>query len=272
MKELPVNLPPLGRTLPGFGGVALLAALAFPAGPARADGLDEALTRLASDDILVADRAVEEIVPYGAPAVDSLLARLDSPARDVRAGAVRGLGLLGERRAAPALRARLDASVGSHGPDTMESRYLRILLIQALGRVHDTESVDLLHRVAAEGDAFERAHAAVSLVVIGEDPGYDLVRQCLADPDPALRCVAAEGLGGAEGARARDLLLSATGDDAWVVRDAAFRSLARFREDPAVAEALKRGAADPSWYVRQTVAEAGAAAGQDTGSPPGEKR
>ena len=263
-----MNVPPMGF---GLAGAAALLALALAVAPALAGGLDEALTRLASDDVLVADRAVEEIVPYGAPAVDSLLTRLDSPARDVRAGAVRGLGLLGDGRAAPALRERLAASIGRPEPDTMESRYLRILLIQALGRVHDVDAAALLGQLAAEGDAFERAHAAVSLVAIGQDPGYDLVRECLADPDPAIRCIAAEGLGGTEGARARDLLLSATGDDAWVVRDAAYRSLAPFRADPAVAEALKRGAADASWYVRQTVAEAGAGAGQDTGSPPGEK-
>lgn len=247
---------PAGR--PGVRAALALAALALGAAPApaRGSGLDEALRRLASDDILVADAAVEEIVAFGTPAVDSLLVRLDHPARDVRAGAVRGLGLLADPRAASELRARLAASVGRDAPDTMESRYLRILLIQAVGRVRDAGAVELLRGIARAGDAFERAHAAVSLVALDADPGYDLVRECLADPDPALRSVAAEGLGEAGGPAGVPLLLEAARDEAWVVRDAAYRALGRFREDPAVAGALSRGAADPSWYVRRTVAEA----------------
>lgn len=245
-----------GRPAPALL-VAVLLAVAG-AGPARAAGLAEALTRLASDDVLVADAAVEEVVAFGAPAVDSLLARLDHPARDVRAGAIRGLGLLGDARAAEPLRARLAASVGREAPDTMESRYLRILLIQAAGRVRDAAAADLLQQLADGGDAFERAHAAVSLMALDADPGYDRVRQCLANEDPAIRCIAAEGLGEAGGSAAVPLLLEAAADSAWVVRDAAYRALGRYREDPAVAGALERGAADPSWYVRRTAREAGA--------------
>ncbi len=238
----------------------LVAALmpAFGAAPARAAGLDDALTRLASDDVLVADAAVEEIVAFGPPAVDSLLARLDHPARDVRAGAIRGLGLLGDARAAEPLRARLAASTARGTPDTMESRYLHILLIQAAGRVRDAAAADLLRALADGGDAFERAHAAVSLMALDADPGYDRIRQCLANEDPAIRCIAAEGLGEAGGSAGVPLLLQAAADEAWVVRDAAYRALGRFREDPAVAGALERGATDPSWYVRRTAREAGA--------------
>ncbi len=237
---------------------ALLATLGAGSGavPAAAAGLPEALTRLASDDVLVADAAVEEIVAFGAPAVDSLLARLDHPGRDVRAGAIRGLGLLGDPRAAEPLRARLAGSVAREAPDTMESRYLRILLIQAAGRLKDVAAADLLRELAAGDDAFERAHAAVSLMAVAADPGYDRVRECLASEDPAIRCIAAEGLGEAGGDAAIPLLVGAAADTAWVVRDAAYRALGRFREDPAAAGALQRGEADPSWYVRRTAREA----------------
>jgi HEAT repeat protein len=237
--------------------------------------LDAALGRLASEDVLVADAAVEEVVGFGAPAVDSLLARVSDPRRDVRAGAIRGLGLLGDRRASPTLRELLMESLSPNGADTMETRYLRILLIQAVGRLRDPEAASLLRQAAASADPFERAHAAVSLVVSGEDPGYDLARECLADADPALRTVVADGLGEVSDDRARGLLVDLTRDEAWVVRDAAYRSLARFRDDPAVREALERGAKDPSWYVRQSAAEAAAggsrAAGGDRekGNSPG---
>lgn len=255
--------------LGGFLAAALAVAAGVLPAAAAAGGLEDALRRLESDDVLVSDAAVEEIVPFGAPAVDSLLGRLDHPSRDVRAGAIRGLGLLGDAKAAPALRARLGASLADQGPDTMESRYLRILLIQAEGRLRDDSAADVLRDIAARGDAFERAHAAVSLVALGADPGYDLIRACLADADPAIRCVAADGLGGMADGRVVPLLVQAARDEAWVVRDSAFRALEGHREDPAAAEALRQGASDPSWYVRQTVAEV--LGGADAGSAPGER-
>jgi hypothetical protein len=54
---------------------------------------------------------------------------------------------------------------------------------------------------------------------------------------------------------ARDLVLAATQDASWVVRDTAFRSLRRWSAEPAVRDAWAKGAQDPSWFVRATVAE-----------------
>lgn len=247
----------------GVAGSVLAAGVAT-----AAPSLDAALGRLASDDVLVADAAVEEIVVFGAPAVDSLLARVSDPRRDVRAGSVRGLGLLADRRAGPALTQMLQESISRTEPDTMESRYLRILLIQAVGRLRDPAAAPLLRKAAESADPFERAHAAVSLVVSAQDPGYDLVREFVADKDPALRTLVADGLGEVSEDRARGLLLDLTRDEAWIVRDAAFRSLGRFRDDPAVREALERGVQDPSWYVRQSAAEA-SAGDRSGGSRPG---
>jgi HEAT repeat protein len=225
---------------------------------AKTGTLDAALARLAEDDVLVADAAVEEIVAFGAPAVDSLSARLDHPGRDVRAGAIRGLGLLGDPKAAPALRAKLRESLERREPDTMETRYLRILLLQAVGRLRDAESAPLLREAAASRDPFERTHAGLSLMAMAQDPGYDLVRESSTAADPALRALVADGLRESSDARARDFLLVLAGDEAWVVRDAAYRALVTFRADPAVVKALERGSADPNWFVRQTVAETAA--------------
>lgn len=231
-------------------------AAALAAGPAPAATLEETLTRLQADDVLVADAAVEEIVAFGPEGAAALLALVDDPRRDVRAGAIRGLGLLREPRAAEPLRGILAASLEDTSPDTMTDRYFRVLAIQALGRIGDRDSGELMRRALGEGDAFERAHAGISLFLFDEDPGYDVVRECLADTAMAIRNLAVEGLGDSDSDRARELVLSMTGDDSWVVRDSAYRVLGTWPRDVAVREALEKGAGDPSWFVRQTVDEA----------------
>jgi HEAT repeat protein len=227
------------------------------AGPAAADDLTDALARLQSADPLVSDAAVEAIVACGTPVVDALLPLLDDPRRDVRAGAIRGLGLSDDPRAAAAVRYRLADALAPPRPDDKNARYHRILLVQAAGRQRDTDAAPLLRRVAESTDPFERAHASISLFLFGGDPGYDLVLECLGHADAAVRNVVTEGLGESGAEEARDLLLARTSDESWIVRDSAFRGLARWRGHEKVAEAWQRGAADPSGYVRRTVAEYG---------------
>jgi HEAT repeat protein len=128
-------------------------------------------------------------------------------------------------------------------------------MIQSLGRLTDGEAAPMLREVLRSADPFERAHAAISLFLSGADPGYDAVRECLQDPDPAVRNVAVSGLGESPGQAARDLLLSVVHDESWIVRDSAFRALARHGDVAEVREAYRQGANDPSWYVRETIAE-----------------
>ncbi|MBZ0269413.1 hypothetical protein K8I85_14760, partial [bacterium] len=180
---------------------------------------------------------------------------LDDDGRDVRAGAIRGLGRLGDVRAAAPLRKRLEASLSRTEPDDLTRRYHRVLLLQALGRLRDADAAPLLRRAWESADPFERAHAAISLFLLPADPGYDAAVECLADEDPAVRNVIVAGLGESERDAGRTLLLGATRDASWIVRDSAYRALARHREDAQVREAYRAGAEDPSWYVRETVAE-----------------
>jgi HEAT repeat protein len=234
----------------------LVTAASLPGAAAFGESsLEEALRRLRADDILVSDSAVEEIAALGGAGADSLLALLDDERRDVRAGAIRGLGLLGEARAAPRLRELLRELLRSEEPATMEDRYFRILAIQALGRIGDASSADLLREALEAGDPFDRAHAGISLFLLGEDPGYDLVRECLADTSVAIRSLSVEGIAGSADPRAAGLVLAATEDGSWVVRDSAYRALGRWLDRADCASALRRGAQDPSWYVRETVAE-----------------
>ncbi|MAF26898.1 MAG: hypothetical protein CME07_03415 [Gemmatimonadetes bacterium] len=221
--------------------------------PAVGSPLDDGLRRLRSEDVLTADAAVEELIPLGSAAVDSLLPLLEDPARDVRAGAIRALGRIGDSRATAPLLRQLEASLAGTEPDTFADRYHRILLIRALGRMGESEAQSALRGVALTGDAFERAHAGISLFLIGEESGYDLVLKSLGDPSPAIRSLTAEGLAESRSRRSRELLLRAAADSEWVVRDAAFQSLSRWLGHEAVEQAFRAGAKDPSWYVRQTV-------------------
>jgi hypothetical protein len=71
----------------------------------------------------------------------------------------------------------------------------------------------------------------------------------------AIRNLAVEGVGEAGPERARALVVPMTEDESWVVRESAFRVLLMWPRDEETRQALVRGADDPSWYVRQTVAE-----------------
>jgi HEAT repeat protein len=225
-----------------------------PVSGAPAGTLEEALRHLQSDDVLVADAAVEEIAAFGVPGAEALLPLLGDERRDVRAGAIRGLGLLREPRAVLPLLEMLGFSLPE--PDTLEDRYFRILAIQALGRIGEPEAAEAVRGFVADGDAYERAHAGISLFLLGEDPGYDVVRASLADPVVAIRNLTVEGLGESPDERARDLVLSMIQDESWVVRDTAYRALGGWPTDGRIRRALEEGAGDPSWFVRQTVAEA----------------
>ncbi|NNE42742.1 MAG: HEAT repeat domain-containing protein [Gemmatimonadetes bacterium] len=204
----------------------------------------------------MADAAVEELVALGPASGDALLPLLDDSRRDVRAGAIRGLGLLGDPRAGAPLRSALRLSWENPEPDTLDERYFRILSIQALGRIRDAEAADLLREFVNGGDEFERAHAGISLFLLEKDPGYDVVRASLKDPVMAIRNLTVEGLGATDDRRARELVLSATRDESWVVRDTAYRVLGGWPADGSIRDALEKGSGDPSWFVRQTVAEA----------------
>ncbi len=243
-----------GRRLGGLLGLIVLAAgVAAAAAPPKP--LEAALRDLQADDLLVADSAVDELVACGPEAVPALLPLLADGRRDVRAGAIRALGLIGDPRAGEPVLGALRGCLEREEPDTFEDRYIRILAIQALGRLREQKAVPALGMLARSGDPFERAHAAVSLFLLGEELGYDLLRRSLADTSLAIRNIAVEGLGEGRTEVARDLILAATDDESWVVRDTAYRALGSWLEDEQVRAALRKGAEDPSRLVRETVAE-----------------
>jgi HEAT repeat protein len=243
-----------GARLGGLLGLLVLAA-GIAAGAAPPTPLEAALRDLQADDLLVADAAVDQLVACGPVAVPALLPLLADERRDVRAGAIRALGLIGDPRAGEPVLGVLRSCLEGRDPDTFEDRYVRILAIQALGRLREQKARPALGEVVRGGDPFERVHAAVSLFLLREELGYDLLRRSLADTSLAIRNIAVEGLGEGRTEVARDLILAATEDESWVVRDTAYRALGSWREDEQVRAALRKGAEDPSRFVRETVAE-----------------
>lgn len=248
-----------GRRAGGWTG-GLLGLLVLVVGVCAAQApstpLEVALRDLQADDLLVADAAVDRLVACGEAAVPALLPFVADERRDVRAGAIRALGLIGDPRAGGPVLGVLRGTLAGGEPDTFEDRYLRILAIQALGRLREPKAVPALQELAAEGgDPFEKVHAAVSLFLLGEELGYDLLRRSLADTSLAIRNIAVEGLADGRTEVARDLILAATQDESWVVRDAAYRALGSWLEHDEVRAALRKGAEDPSRFVRETVAE-----------------
>jgi len=217
--------------------------------------LPDAMERLRSSDILVSDAAVEDIVQAGPTAVDSLLGVLGDSRREVRAGAIRGLGMLGDPRATAPILELLRGSLERRKPDTFEDRYLRILEIQALGRLRAKEAAGVLER-ASKGDAFEEAQSAVALFHLGENLGYSLVEKCLSDTTLAIRNLVVEGVSEENTQEAKRILIHATKDPSWVVRDTAYRGLGKWDTDSEAANVLNSGEADSSWFVRETVREA----------------
>jgi HEAT repeat protein len=129
------------------------------------------------------DAAAAVLVRIGAPAVPSLLARLDDPSAELRQAAASVLGQIGDRRAAAPLVARIedpDPNVG-------------VAAVEALSRIGGGEAMAALRRAAARGEPALRLAAVEALAAIRIWPeGLDAT-SLLADP--ALRRAAYRLLG-----------------------------------------------------------------------------
>ena len=103
---------------------------------------------------LVAGRAVQELGRRGEVARDMDLRKLvDDPRPRIRQESVRALGLAQDRRVVPDL-----VRVASAGPDDV-----RLLALQALGRVGGPEAQEFLEGVVEDGQREERAFATLAL-------------------------------------------------------------------------------------------------------------
>lgn len=115
-------------------------------------------------------------------AVDVLVRMLDDADGEVRAHAALALGRLGDRHAAPAL---VEAS---RQPDPV----LRRASIMALGELDS--GLEVLAVALRDGDAAERARAAVALGETRDLEAIPPLTDALLDDDPAVRLGAREAL------------------------------------------------------------------------------
>jgi len=142
------------------------------------------IAALRTDDRRAHTLVVDDLVRAGVDAVEPLIAALDDANPNVRAGAARALGKIGDQRALGALIFRL-----RHEPDPE----VRKPLVWAL-HLGGERAVAPLIECLSDADEWVRFGAVVVLAKIGGPAVVPLVR-ALYDPNPPVRAGAAEALG-----------------------------------------------------------------------------
>jgi HEAT repeat protein len=219
-------------------------------------------------DYLVCDAVSEALKRVGEPAVDGLIALLESDNPNVRGAAVEILGALADARAVPALIARLfDSDYPWMSEDPISENAARALLA-----INTYEARDAVHAWRRTNPAAPANHVEgpqepdLSEHGPGERPAQRrLIFRLLDDlhhPDWQTRQQAAKSLReyarmlrGTEDPELLRRLTTALADPDWVVRWAAAEALAWVRDRGAV-PALVETLNDPNWTVRVAVVRA----------------
>lgn len=187
-----------------------------------------------------------ELMPAGNPAVGSLMMLLKDQNPLVRQAAIGTLGLIGDHRAAEALRMILLS------PNTTDVAVAAI----ALGRMKDPASVDTVLAIADTVDHPARAGCLIALQYYQDPRATTVMIKALADRDPQVRVNAIRGLGLLRPHQAVDPLLQLlVSDDDPAVRSAAAGSLASFK-DNRIVDALLATLNDRTPAVSSAVAAA----------------
>ncbi|MBZ0300611.1 MAG: HEAT repeat domain-containing protein [Anaerolineae bacterium] len=166
---------------------------------------------------------VDDLVRIGAPAVEPLISVLDDPNPNVRSGAARALGKIGDTRALGSLifRLRYDSDV--------EVRKSAVWALHMGGG----RAVGPLIEALRDPDEWVRFGAVIVLAKIG-DPAIDPLINALRDNLPLVRANAAETLGRIADYRAAEALGNALHDPDDNVWQQAAVSLGRMRDARAV--------------------------------------
>lgn len=181
------------------------------------------IVALQTDDRRAHTLVVDDLVRIGSAAVEPLLAALEDPNANVRAGAARALGKIGDIRALGSLifRLRVDADA--------EVRKSAVWAMHLGG----TRAVEPLIEALHDSDEWVRFGAAIVLSKIGEGAVEPLIT-ALTDPMAVVRCNAAETLGRIGDARAVDALAEALRDEDDCVWQHAAVALGRMMDARAV--------------------------------------
>ncbi len=238
----------------GDPSASLMAGRAFGRDPGRFEGrLLAGVRRPESSVRLAAIEGLAEAAAGGSEgASEALAARLDDPDGNVRWSAAVHLGAArGTKSVERALSCLGEVIEG--GDERLLSG--AVFGLAKLWDVRKRESARLLLRAAEHGNAGRRA-VALAMRRLPRSAAARAAALCLADPDPEVRALCVEALGGwAVSSRpARQQLARLAGDGQAVVRAAAAEVLARY-DLPDAGAMVERLAADRSAVVRAAVAQ-----------------
>jgi HEAT repeat protein len=189
------------------------------------------------------DKAVEELVRIGEPAVGPLIAALRPEVQLISARACLALARIGTSQAVDAVFKALDeGSSGVRSEAAGALRYLR----------SDRAVERLLELVGKDGDYRVRMSAAGALGMMGPEKSIDVLAAALNDSNQYVRGEAAASLGKIGSGKSVEPLLRASRDDSGAVRQAARDALVKIGSpaSPAIARTLR----DPDPQVRWTAA------------------
>lgn len=110
---------------------------------------------------------------------------------------------------------------------------LRYHVIRALGRLGRSEAVGPLISLFSSAALHERIEILTALARLGGEASGEFLRQCLAQSQPEIRRVAAQGLAAQAESDDLELLSMLARDSDWVIRSEAAQALGRFGPGPA---------------------------------------
>jgi HEAT repeat protein len=215
--------------------------LLLAADPASVPAL---VSSLVEDNLRPFWTVVDTLVAIGTPeAVCGLIEVLRHGPPWVRSEAARGLGVIGDQSAVPAL------------IKALRDRYARSDSAIALGRLQAVTATPSLVAALEDRDPQVRWHVAIALGLVGDEAAVPALAGALTDPNEDVRGHAAQALGRLRAIGQLPRILEALADGSTKVRRLAAEALGEFGSEdalPALAAALD----DVDHSVRKAVAAA----------------
>lgn len=179
-----------------------------------------------------------------AKAVETLIEALNDKNKNVRKGATRALGKIGQPAVEPLIEVLND-----------KNKDVREGATRALGNIGDTKAVEPLIKALEEGDSFVRQQAAEALGKIKDARTVEPLIEALKDKDMGVRGQTAEALGKIRDAKAVESLIEALRDGGYYVRQQAAKVLGNIGDARAV-ESLIETLKDKNEFVREEATRA----------------
>jgi HEAT repeat protein len=209
------------------------------------------INNLDTSDIHNADDTITKIASFGNQAVDILLSRIDDPSRNISSRCIEILGKIGDKNAVEPLILKLDSLVGDFQCETFTTRFLRIVIINALGDLKDPKSFSILDKISLNGTDYDKVYSLIALVKIGDEKARMGLIACLKSENKNIRYLAVVNLGELQVIESSKMLIESIKDQEWFVRDAAAESLAKLEVTESI-QTLKMLVDDPVPFVRKT--------------------